>query len=291
MDSHTPALHFPTLGRDDVDDVDDVADSGVVTRFDVERYHVGELDESERRRVEAAMATTPKLQAFLESLRADDAAFLIEQPVVAFERRLADVAPPSLMGRVFAFFAQGKVQLSMGLGAAACAAVIAITVPGATPGGDGIRTKGGHVDPALSFFVKMEDGARLGTPGEKLHPGDAIQLALKDADKPALVVLGIDGAGVISIYTTEAQVDGAGRTKGAAPRVLQASMVLDDTMGTERFFAVYGESVDDVVAKSRAAAEALAADVVKGTTTLDAAARLQLPERYPQSSVFIEKVR
>ena len=83
----------------------------------------------------------------------------------------------------------------------------------------------------------------------------------------------------------------AGTIKGAEPeraRLLELSLVLDDAVGAERFFVVYGTG--DVEAL-RTRAEAAARVLATNRGDLKADARLPLNERETeQSSVHILKV-
>jgi hypothetical protein len=274
-------IHLPRLGTDD--DSDDTAgptDSRAVSRFDVERFAVGELSGERALEVQRAIDTDPALKAFFDDVKASDAAFLIMAPPSSFLAALDDkvssqAASPSWWTRLRA--AVSSLQLQMGLGAAAAAAVVLVAV--STPDGPrpGATTKGGPHTAAVGFFVKDDSGARVGEAGEVLHPGDQIQLAVTDADRPAMVVVGIDGSGVVSIYAVEATATVA---KGATgPRVLPASLVLDDTVGVERFFVVYG---DDAATTERAVRAVDLATV----SALDLSA-----DRFAQASIHIQKVR
>jgi hypothetical protein len=137
--------------------------------------------------------------------------------------------------------------------------------------------------------VKEEGGARLGSAGETLKAGDQIQLAVTDASPRALVVLGVDSAGVVSLYAREETTTVPKGQTG--PRPLPAALVLDDVVGTERFFVVYGDDLAALERTARGAAERLAADVKAGRADLQATARLAVDDNLPQASIHILKVR
>ncbi|HEY1099949.1 MAG TPA: hypothetical protein VGF99_13525, partial [Myxococcota bacterium] len=226
-----PRVILPTIPDDDHDD-------RAVTRFDVERYACGELDGDVARRaqVEAALAADPALKAFYEDVVASDAAFRIEAPVARFAAKLeaSSSTSPSLWARLQGLFSGGRVAAL-----SACAAAVLVVVV-ARPGVDvpttdavvvddaGVRSKGG--DARIGFFVNGSAGARPGSAGEALRAGDQIQLAVKDAaDKRAMVVVGVDGTGAVSVYATEVidtQHKGGEHAVDRSVRVLPASLIL-----------------------------------------------------------------
>lgn len=257
-----------------------------VSRFDVERLAVGELTGDEKARVEAAVAADPALRAFFDDVVASDKAFLFAHPPAAFFSQAAP--PPTLGDKVRAFFTSAQLLSSL---AAAAAVVVIVNAP---LGGGGPREqiKGGAHEPAVSFFVQEGDVARLGHEGDALRAGDKIQLAVKDVDKAAMVVVGVDGSGAVSVYAKEAVSStskGPSSLASSKPRLLPASLVLDDTVGAERFFVVYGDDLDALEAAARAAAARLGDDVKAGRRSLESTARLDVDG--PQSSVHILKVR
>lgn len=283
-----PRVHLPEI--DDDDDRADAVDGNRVSRFDVERFACGELSGVAAARVQRGIDEDPALKAFLDELRADDAAFLLQQPPAAFVARLAAPTAMTPWTRAAAFFGTAFGGLRLQLAAGAMAAVVLVTLvvaPGADDDDD-IRTKGGVPQPALSFFVKEQGGARLGTPGESLAPGDQIQLAVKDVDAPALVVLGVDRAGVVSVYEKQAS---RSTPKGEpGPRPLPSALILDDITGVERFFVVYGDDVVALEEEAVRAAVKLAGDVKAGRVDLARVERLALDDARPQASFHVVKV-
>ena len=221
-----PRLVFPTIGDDDGDDYHRVS------RFDVERYHCGELAKDRRAVVAAAIDNDPALQAFLAELTAADAAFVIEHPVALL---LAKRPAPSLWSRLLRSSSMLRLPALASAVAAVALVVAVVNRPVDREVVDSHRTKGGH-HPVVGFFVKSGDGARVGTAGEVLHAGDQIQLAVTDADKRAVAVVGIDGSGAVSVYAAE--TIGTHSKGHDGPRVLPTSLILDDTAGAERFFVV-----------------------------------------------------
>ncbi len=306
-----PRVHLPTLPDDDADDHgnehgnEHANDHARVSRFDVERLACGELSGDEAARVQRAVDEDSALRAFLQELRADDAAYFVHQPPAAFLARLPrstdDAHAPTTMTSWTraAVVVEQLRRLLRGRGiagvftAAVAAAVVVAVVRTPGPHDDDvngpIRSKGGVRPPALSFFVKQASGARLGRPGEALKAGDQIQLAVTDAAPRALVVVGVDSAGAVTLYAAE---ETAGTEKGSpGTRPLPAALVLDDTVGAERFFVVYGDDLKSLQDAARRAATTLGVDVVAGRADLIHTSRLDLDDDVPQASVHILKVR
>lgn len=126
---------------------------------------------------------------------------------------------------------------------------------------------------------------RTGKEGEQLRQGDQIQFYVKGPTQDAeLVVAGVDGKGAVTIYHAGPAPEGA--EGHASP--LADSVVLDDAVGPERFFAVYGNHLrpQELRAAVQKAAEKLASEGVdlKNVENLP----LELPVQ--QSSVLIVKV-
>lgn len=283
-----PRVHLPDLS----DDAAVASDSARVSRFDVERLACGELTGDDAARVQRAIDRDPTLQAFLQELRADDAAFLLQQPPAAFMARLAAATTaPTMTPWARAAAVLGGLRLQLMAGAMAAAVLVAVVVVPGTGGDDDgpIRHKGGERQPALSFFVKEEGGARLGSAGETLKAGDQIQLAVKDAAPRALVVIGVDSAGVVSVYASEETTTVPKGQTG--PRPLPAALVLDDVVGAERFFVVYGDDLAALERAARSAAARLADDVKASRADLTVTTRLAVDDALPQASIHILKVR
>jgi hypothetical protein len=142
-------------------------------------------------------------------------------------------------------------------GAVAAAAVLLLVIvrrpdgggateQGATPG---IRTKGGL---SLGIIVKHGDGAieSMSSPAHVV-PGEAIELEVSTHDAGTLVIAGVDAAGVITPYVPARHIDAGSR------QLLDGSIVLDDTLGSERIVAVLcslpatSETTDAAVARAR----------------------------------------
>lgn len=260
-------------------DADEPGPSG----FELKRYLAGELSAERRAQLEQLFASNASLQARVDALaaelRAEDAAFAFEVPLPRF---LDEVQAKSARRSPFFFLRALRIQGALGALVATAAAVLFFVRP-ADDELAGTRDKGGA---RVGFFVKDDGGAHPGRAGEELVAGDRIQFAVRDdGSKSAMVLLGIDGTGAVTIYAAESV---QGRTKGEEKtRLLPASVVLDEATGPERFFVVYGDSD---VAALRSQAEEAARALVGSGASLDRAERLPLPDSLAQSSVHILKV-
>jgi hypothetical protein len=104
--------------------------------------------------------------------------------------------------------------------------------------GDGVdsneRLKGGA---RFAYYVRHDGVVREGLEGEKLSPGDAIQLSYSVARTGHLAVFSVDGARRASTYWPRgerAAPIGPGRDVS-----LPESIVLDETLGPETVYTLY----------------------------------------------------
>lgn len=263
--------------------------SSPVTTHELRRFLAGELAPARRAEVEAALSGDEALRMRAEAMKAEDAAFKASMPFERFvadhEARVAKTASPwaKVAAALKRFGAVG------GVGALAAAGAVVVLVSAGDPDPDAaIRTKGGPAVAGIGYFVDEQDGVRVGRAGEALSFGDRIQFAVRGpTDAEAMVVVGVDGEGAVTVYAAESL---ATREKGAGgARVLTQSVVLDDAVGPERFFVVYGRGpVEALRASAEAAAKRLVAERADLTTT----ERLPLDDgRATQGSVHIVKVR
>ena len=251
--------------------------------FELLRFVAGELSAERRGEIERLLAADPALKARVDALAADEraaqAAFALEVPLPRFldelEKKAARRSP-------FAWLRSLRLTGSLGALAAAAAAIVLFV---RTPDDElaGTRTKGGA---RVGFFVKDDGGAHAGKAGEELTAGDRIQFAVRDdADMRAMVLVGVDGKGVVTVYAAERV---QGRVKGEErTRLLPASVVLDEATGAERFFVVYGTEDLDAL---RAEVEAAAHQLASSGSDLARTERLPLPDTHVQSSVHIVKI-
>ena len=252
---------------------------------ELHRQKAGELSE------ESTAGGDSDLGAQRREVDADFEAFRLKIPFERFameqETRLEAERPAFL--RLLSKLS--RLPLMPMAAAAAATVALAVLVPALLPvelehTTSSIRLKGGS---RIGYFVKRPGSAELGVDGQALHPGDFIQFAVHDVPGArSFVLLGIDGRGVVSTYVaTDIQ---STQTKGPTrPRLLPSAMKLDDSLGAERFFAVYGPGP---IGALKEETEKAAGRVVASKSDLVQTGVLPLPESYgySQSSVHIVKL-
>jgi hypothetical protein len=266
------------------------------------RFLAGELSEKERGEIEKGKADNSELSAWFQDEAAKDAAFQISMPYSRFEadheKRRAETLP---LEKTSSWFSKVLEQWKIATPAmvALTAALVFWVGPkenlaqqgastGTTtnleaPSGQN-RLKGGQ---ALGMMVRSLEGARYGVEGESLQPGDQVQFLVREKSQySAKVLLSIDGKGIVTTYLSQEGQIGKGAEKVA---LTEKSIILDDALGVERFFLVYGAGdVESLRVRTEDSARMLAesgADLRKVETLPLEGANIE------QSSFFILKVR
>jgi len=268
-------MSYENSKKQKVVDFDVLRKADAVGHYELERYSCGELSSERRHEIETLLETDAALKNSLDELEAERKAFLLKHPPA---RLLAEARAkePLLQKMSKWWFAAPALS-------AACALALFV----ALPGGESTTTnrrKGSEA--SLGFYVQTASGARAGVEGEKLRKGDRIQLRLKDAaNARSLVVVGIDGAGVMTTYEKRTFDE---RQKGAPKeRVSGESLRLDATLGAERFFAIYSQdSVEKLYERVKKAAQKR----VSEKADLTKLKRLSSREGDQEDSFFIVKV-
>jgi hypothetical protein len=243
------------------------------SRHELARFLAGELTPERRAHIESLIATDARVKAILDELKAEDAAFRVDVPL---ERFLSDHEKKTESPLV-AFMSRFRLGAIGALAVGAAAVFFLVRDPGEY---DGIKGGG-----RIGFLVKEGDSAKHGVEGEQLKQGDRIQFIVKDdSHKSAMVLVGVDGKGQVTVYAADA-VD---RIKGEEKaRPLDVSVVLDDAKGPERFFVVYADGDIDALKRE---VESAAQKLVEQKADLVETEQLPLDKRHVQSSVHIVKV-
>jgi hypothetical protein len=270
---------LPNLARDD--------DDARISPHELACYHAGEGTPEWRAYVEATLRSDVNLRARLDALVAEERAFAVEMPLPRFmhdhEVRVQSTSSPlrSLWSRVLRLPA--APVLTTVVSACAVLAFVVLREPGQDIAvvDSGLRDKGAA---RVSYFIRDAQGAHLGRAGETLHAGAQIQFSVRDdVNAESMVLVGVDGRGEVTVYAAEPLEEAS---VGTEPRLLPASVVLDDAVGTERFFVVYSHrDVVSLMALVQGAAHSLAAAHADLATT----ATLPLPDDVTQGSVHIVK--
>lgn len=208
-----------------------------IRRFQLERYLAGELTGEERRALERLLEVDGEAAATLAALRNEQASFEEKVPYAQFRieherRKGAGAATP--------WWRRG-VTLGSSLAAAALALLLVVGLgdEGAEPAGLDTRLKGDGV--ALSLYVVQPNGeASPGVPGQAVQAGTVLQLVYEASEHRYGALLGVDGAGAVSVYWPSAGDTLAELASGSGryPFALE----LDDTAGRERFYAVFANA-------------------------------------------------
>jgi hypothetical protein len=127
------------------------------------------------------------------------------------------------------------VTASCGAIALAAATFLFVRVP-PKEGGEWTRLKGST---RIGFYVKRShNNITLGASGESVNPGDSLRFVYTSSELLYLAILSLDGARHASVYYPSGEPK-AERVDPGVNRPLNASTVLDETLGEERLFGIF----------------------------------------------------
>lgn len=149
------------------------------------------------------------------------------------------------------------------------------------------------VDPVgIGFYVRSGNGAVPGTPGATYGEGDQFRFTYWSGSNDYLVLLSMEEDGAVSVYYPDETAVGAAGRSIEIPRgrnvPLDGSVILNDYVGKERFFALFSAEPIPLAQVKAAAARAVADLEGRGQ---DLSALDRLPIDVPQASFLIEKVK
>lgn len=227
-------------------------------QHDLQRLLAEDLPASEAEALRQHIQGCASCSQALAELQAERQAFFANMPFARFaadheQRRQRSLGlANSFVERLRAIAT--RLQSPRGLaslaGVAAAAMLLLWIAPAFNPSSSTTRLKGAQ-NRYLAFLVKEADGARRGHDGEALRQGDRIQFLLRQAPgRRSMVLLGIDGRGQVSVYRHEAIRE---QSKGAQKlRPMDNSLILDDSIGTERFYLIFSNDADSQLLASKA---------------------------------------
>ena len=237
------------------------------SKHSLERLLAEDLPAAEAGALQKHLESCSSCSQLFADLKAERQAFFARMPYARFvEDHAQRKMKTGLQGRVQSWSVVSRLQDFLaalrspkGLGALTSLAAVAILLLWIAPASDlhstKTRRKGGP-DSYLAFLVKEADGARRGQDGESLRPGDRIQFLLRMAPgRRSMVLLGIDGRGEVSIYHSEAIREHSKGNNRLRP--MAHSLILDDTIGTERFYLIFSSDIDPLRLAKKARAAAL----------------------------------
>lgn len=202
-----------------------------ISTLKLHQLRYGELEGREKGLLRQHLDDCAHCRQRLQAMQADRAEFEL-RPMPAAIRDL-DRPPRSLLSRL-------RVRwVGLGLALATAAALLMVfqpstTVPGADPRAmPGVRAKG-ETQP-LEVWVEQDDSVVALGEGDSLWAGARIQLRFDPGDARWITLAGRDGSGALEIY---------GNLEATGADGLQSapfSLVLDDTPGAQRFYAVMAD--------------------------------------------------
>lgn len=206
---------------------------------ELRRLHFREVSGPEASTLQARLHSCPECQSRLHSLEAEAAAFA-EQVNVGVQsaeilQRLSRAPEPR---SPWAWLRQPWVP---GLLAAAAALLFLLPMtlsPETT--GPSTRLKGGG-GVALTMYVKDDSGVHPGPDGTRLTEGDQIQFRYAAAGHPYLFVISVDARGVVSALYPEVPTQSI-KVQTEGTHVLDGSVILDDSVGPERIYAIFSSA-------------------------------------------------
>jgi hypothetical protein len=211
----------------------------VLTDLELERWLADDLP------ADRARGATAADRARLDELRREHAAFLAS---VDLDAELRAIRQRGAGAGGTRRNATRRAWLVPAGALAAAALVLVIVLRGRSPAIEAdLRPKGGSI--GLSIHVATGSGSRTLATGEPVHPGDRIRFEVSAPRAGQVAIVGLDGAGVSTVYYPS-----GGRTSAAidpgAGAVLPGAVRLDATPGDERIYAVYAErpfAIDDAL--------------------------------------------
>ncbi len=194
------------------------------------RYRYGELQGEDLAMAKSHLSECERCSKRLGAQQNNRAAFELEPVPPAMKEPAA--AQPSWVG-------QWSTWLAMPMLAMAAILLIIPAVQPPTTGsgsiGDNTTTKGSHSH--LEAWVQREVGPKALGQGDAVHPGDKIQLRVRQPPAAWVTLAGEDSTGTVEVYGTW-QADGTDNGWQKAPFALS----LDNTLGKQQFHAVFTAS-------------------------------------------------
>jgi hypothetical protein len=190
--------------------------------LELDSWLAGDLDVAGAARIRMHSGGCPACRTRLAEIEAERAAFQAAPPPL----RARGATPPARRRR--RWLAGGGTLL-------AAAAALLIWWRAQPRGGDGgepgvTRLKGGGGRVAL--YVRHGEILRRAASGERVEPGDALQLAISSAVPTHVAVLSLDGAGTASVYFPRGPR--AEQVAAGDEVALSTSVELDDVLGREQ---------------------------------------------------------
>lgn len=246
----------------------------------LERYHLGEVSQAEKNRVETALRTDAALQKQLQELQQSEHEILEKYPVSTMAHQIKETL------RTRELQAQsperdttprlGKWIKSLGIAMPVLAATLIFFLVLPSPE----REKG--LEPGLILYQKTDLSIQPVSPGAVLEENAVLQIAYRAAGFEYGIILSIDGNGTITVHHPPDRM-GSSRIEPRNEHPLPRSYQLDDAPYFEKFFLITSRYPVPMGRVLKAAQE-LAEQGVSVSNSL-----LNLPPYLEQSSFLIQK--
>jgi hypothetical protein len=242
------------------------AERGFVPDLLLEQYALGELPDSERAEIEAALAFDSSLRSRLAALKASDEEILAEarpaEIAAAIRRRMVSSMGPRRAGRGAAPLLAAAASLLVLAGALLAKGMLFPSVDGLT------RAKGGA--PGISIFRKAATGPVELRDGAQAAEGDILQIKYSAGEARYGAIFSLDGRGTLTWHLPARDAGPGAPSLSRGEAALSSAYELDDAPGFERFFFLSSKSDFDL----EAAAHALRELAASGTSAASGVPRL-----------------
>jgi hypothetical protein len=212
------------------------------SEFALTRFHAGEGETSERQAIQTHLDDCEPCRQVLEELEGAGAAFSERHDRAGFLAHVRDGAEqPDKGAGWLALLSRGWLA-----GAAAAAAMLVVVLVLAPWRNDpidqpdsGVRIKADELN--LGYMIMEHQEPVVAGADRILHPGNRIQFRLSAPRGGFVHIVSVDAAGQVSVYfprpgeTPEEYPGGSGRP-------VPGSVILDETLGQERVFALICEA-------------------------------------------------
>lgn len=247
-------------------------------KIDVERYLAGDLAARQHARAEDHLVACASCRERVERLRADGARLMAEAPAEALLQRVRIEAERRAgPGRTW-WRAYWLVPAAAG-----CAIVLVMLgMALLTPEDPGVRTKGAV---AIDLYLMRQQQVRPATPADRFQPGDRIQFVYSAPRQRFVFLVSLDDTGRVTNFNHRAATRSVPIEPGIG-RVLEGSIILDETPHAERIFALFSEQPLEWSEVERAARLAWreATEARSGVASIQ-----RLPLEQPQATVLLPK--
>jgi anti-sigma factor RsiW len=202
--------------------------AGCLSDLVLDEWISGELDAARQGDVQRHLAACVRCAERHAAFSREQDAFLAAAPGFdACAEKAGRTAPPRTR-------APRRPMRSLGFGAAALAACAIVLLALRPAGESSARTKGDG--PHIGFFVKRGERVSRGQSGQAVQPGDLLRFTYS-SDRPRyLALFNRDRHGASVYYPAGASAAQVAPGSGIA---LGFSVELDDSLGSERIYAVF----------------------------------------------------